>query len=231
MNVTRISGRTVTGGLILLVGLLLLLGTTNTYDTGELWRFFPSVFVVIALWSLVQSGFRNLTWPLVVLIVAVVWQLAVLDVLTDAMIETWWPLLLVAIGLAIILGRTVHRVPASRADSFDLFTAFGGLERRVTSQAFRRGEVTAVFGGADIDLREAGIEDPPATINVLTAFGGTEIRVPEDWVVQVDALPIFGGTEDERPRRGRPASGDPATGDPDLIVTGAVAFGAISIKD
>ena len=226
MNVTRISGRTITGGLILLVGLLLLLGTTNTYDTGELWRFFPSVFVVIALWSLVQSGFRNLTWPLVVLIVAVVWQLAVLDVLTDAMIETWWPLLLVAIGLAIILGRTVHRVPASAGDTFDLFAAFGGIERRVTSQAFRRGEVTAVFGGADIDLRDADIENPPATINVLTAFGGTEIRVPEDWVVQVDALPIFGGTEDERPRRGAPA-----TGDPDLIVTGAVAFGAISIKD
>ena len=226
MNVTRISGRTVTGGLILLVGLLLLLSTTNTYDTGDLWQFFPSVFVVIALWSLVQSGFRNITWPLIVLIVAVVWQLAVLDVVTDAMIETWWPLLVVAIGIAIILGRTVHRVPASAGDTFDLFAAFGGVERRVTSPAFRKGEVTAMFGGANIDLRDAGIEEPPATINVLTAFGGTDIKVPDDWVVQLDVLPILGATEDERPRRGGPRAGEP-----DLIVTGAVAFGGVAIKD
>ncbi|MFT4890067.1 MAG: hypothetical protein ACI9YT_000980 [Halobacteriales archaeon] len=226
MNVTRISGRTVTGGLILLVGLLLLLGTTNTYDTGELWRFFPTVFVVIALWSMAQSGLRNLTWPLVVLIVAGAWQLAVLDVVTDATIETWWPLVLVAIGIAIILGRTVHRVPVTAGDTFDIFTAFGGVERRVTSPAFRKGEVTAVFGGADVDLRDADLEDGPATINVLTLFGGTDIKLPEDWTVQVDVLPIFASSEDERPRRGGPSRGDP-----DLIVTGAVAFGGVSIKD
>lgn len=226
MNGIRISGRTVTGGLFLLVGCLLLLGTTNTYDTGELWQFFPTVFVAIALWSMVQSRFRNLTWPLVVLIVAIVWQLAVLDVLTDATIETWWPLVLVAVGAAIILGRTVHRVPANEGDTFDLFAAFGGIERRVTSPAFRTGEVTVLFGGADIDLRDAALEDGPATITVLTLFGGTEISVPADWTVQVDVLPIFGSSEDERPRRGGPSSGDP-----DLIVTGAVAFGGVSIKD
>ena len=30
-------------------------------------------------------------------------------------------------------------------------------------------------------------------LEVFTLWGGVEIRVPEDWVVQLQALPILGG--------------------------------------
>ena len=85
--------------------------------------------------------------------------------------------------------------------------------------------VTSAFGGVDLDLRDAVVPEKPATVNVFQAFGGTEIRVPEDWVVRMTVVPLFGGAEDERPQTGRTAD------EPDLVVTGVVGFGAVSVKD
>lgn len=125
-----------------------------------------------------------------------------------------------------ILGRTVHRVPASAGDSFDILAAFGGVERRVAALAFRKGKVTAMFGRAKVNFREAALANDPATITANTLFGGTEIIIPDNWNVQVDVLPIVGSSKDERPRRGGPEHDDP-----DLLVTGAVAFGGVTIED
>lgn len=83
-----------------------------------------------------------------------------------------------------------------------------------------------MFGGAKVDLRDAPLENGPATMNVLTLFGGTEIEVSDDWTAQVDGLPIFGSSEDERPRRSSRAHGDP-----DPIVTGAVALAGVTIEE
>ena len=52
----------------------------------------------------------------------------------------------------------------------------GGIERKVTSQEFEGGEVTAIMGGCGIDLREASILDTEATIEVFVWAGGVEIR-------------------------------------------------------
>src|SRR5216683_6594953 len=35
---------------------------------------------------------------------------------------------------------------------------FGGLERRMTSQDFQGGDITAIFGGIELDLTEANIQ-------------------------------------------------------------------------
>lgn len=222
---TRLSTRALTGAIIVVIGLLLLLDTTNIAETSEVWRFVPSLFILLGVWALWRSGGRNPTGPLLVIVVAGIVQLQALDLLTDQVIETWWPVVVILVGLSFIVGRPWRtRQEQTGDESVDLFAMFGGVERRVGSQSFRNADCTALFGGTTVDLRDAAVAEKPATVDVLVLFGGAEVVVPEDWGVAVDVVPIFGGTDDERRRV--PES----TGDPDLRVTGLVGFGGVTIK-
>jgi len=82
--------------------------------------------------------------------------------------------------------------------------------------------------GVEVDLRDATIAERPAVVTATALFGGVELHVPDEWEVHLDALPVFGGVDDERMRR--PVEPDLPEG-PDLIVTGFVAFGGISVND
>ena len=227
---TRVSTQALTGAIIVVIGVLLLLGTTGIYDVGRLWRYVPSLFVLLGLWAIVQSGFRNVSGPVILVVVAGTVQLLALGYVTGETIARWWPLLVVLLGLAILVGhwRRRGRVPSVTADDFDLVGIFGGSERRVTSQSFRGGTATALFGGVEVDLRDAVITERPAVVTATALFGGVELTVPEEWEVHVDALPIFGAVEDERRRR--PVEPDRPEG-PDLVLSGFVAFGGISLTD
>ncbi|MGH9367619.1 MAG: LiaI-LiaF-like domain-containing protein, partial [Thermoanaerobaculia bacterium] len=65
------------------------------------------------------------------------------------------------------------------------FALMGGGEVVVRGQDFRGGEVTAIMGGFEVDLRSAGIGGDSATIEVFTLFGGVEFKVPQEWNVVV----------------------------------------------
>lgn len=230
MATRRFSSQALTGLIVVLLGVLLLLGTTGTYDVGRIWRYVPSLFVLLGCWAIVRSGFRNVAGPLVLIVVAGTIQLLTLGYVTGATIAAWWPLLIVLVGLSILFGRYRHRrrVPTVATDDFDVIGIFGGSDRRVTSRSLTGGAATALFGGVELDLRDAAIADRPAVVAVTALFGGVELHVPTDWDVQVDALPVFGGVEDDRSRRA--VDPDRPEG-PDLLVSGFVAFGGITITD
>ena len=186
-------------------------------------------------------------WPLIILVggmfafsrgapwhgltaigIAVLLLLSNLDIVN---IDIWqfWPVLLLVAGAAILFGHTRRSRPqegsgftSATGDNLNVASFFSGSEQRVDSQAFRGGRVTAMFGGADIDLRGAAIADGAATIDVSAVFGGVEIRVPDDWAVNVQASTTFGGVETKR-------SG-PADPTAKLTITGSCLFGGIEIR-
>ena len=227
---TRFSSQALTGLIVVVIGVLLLLGTTGVYDVGRLWRYVPSLFVLLGVWAIVRSGFRNVAGPAILIVIAGTVQLLALDLVTGETIAAWWPLLVVLFGLSILFGhyRRRGRVPSVADEDFDLIGVFGGTERRVTSQSFTGGTATALFGGVEVDLRDAVVAERPAVVTATALFGGVELHVPEEWEVHLDALPVFGAAEDARMRR--PVDPD-RPGGPDLVVTGFVAFGGISVED
>ena len=55
--------------------------------------------------------------------------------------------------------------------------------------------------GIELDLRNAELATEPVVLNAFAMFGGIEIKVPTEWVVQRDTIGIFGGTDDGRKNR------------------------------
>jgi hypothetical protein len=66
----------------------------------------------------------------------------------------------------------------------------------VSSPVFRHADLTAVMGGIELDLRQAGTGGGEAVIDVFVMWGGIEITVPPDWAVSNQVVPIMGGAED-----------------------------------
>ncbi|MCC6514499.1 MAG: hypothetical protein IT187_10825, partial [Geothrix sp.] len=114
----------------------------------------------------------------------------------------------------------------ARSEDFLQGTAiFGGFKRRVLTQAFKGGELTAIFGGYEVDLRQAALESGQARIDVFVLFGGGEIRVPEGWEVANRATAIAGALSDSTHH-------GPTTVEdrPRLVITGLILFGGTEVK-
>ncbi|AYK15990.1 MAG: LiaF transmembrane domain-containing protein [Methanosarcina flavescens] len=226
----KISYQTIFGAIVLIIGVLLLFRTTGIYDTVQLLKYIPSLFILLGLYALWKSKLSSLSGPIILIVVFTTLQLLVLNLISWNIIASWWPLSIIFMGIGILADRRGRSfVSRKSTETIDLFVVFGGVESTNVSKNFQGGDITAIFGGVDLDLRDSIIESPPARMNVISMFGGVDIKIPEKWLVEMDLLPILGGAEDERPRSS--ARRESNTEKPDLIVTGFVAFGGFSIKD
>ncbi|WP_205629189.1 DUF1707 SHOCT-like domain-containing protein [Jiangella muralis] len=115
----------------------------------------------------------------------------------------------------------VGGVPSSRSAK----VVFSGIQRRgdwVVPQYYR---VKAVFGGADLDLREATLEVAEVEIEIKAVFGGVNIIVPPDLRVSVDGDGIFGAFNDDTNRAPQPGPGAPV-----VRITGKAVFGGVNVQ-
>jgi predicted membrane protein len=146
-----------------------------------------------------------------------------------------WPVILIAAGVAMIAGRlAIPNIPRAGSgpggpDTVNATTMFGGVERKVTTNSFKGGTVTATFGGVELDFRAADIEGEEAVLYLEAIFGGIEIIIPERWVAVHEGQSIFGGYSDET----RPPLPDVPGAPPKkrLILRGQAVFGGITVKN
>lgn len=226
-------GRLTTGGIIVLIGLLLLLTTTNVIEMRSVWEWIPLLFVLLGVWALVGSQFRNLVGPVMIIAIAGAFFARNVGIITDDAAGTWWPLFVVLFGVLVIISRSRRRQRLEldgygAAREATAVAVFGSDKRRLTTDQFTGAELVAVFGDAGLDLRDATIRARPAIVEAVSVFGDTEIRVPNDWDVRVETLTIFGEFVDRRPRQG---DGRRDHDDPELVVTGVSFFGDVEISD
>ena len=96
--------------------------------------------------------------------------------------------------------------------------------RRPRQQLARRsdgGDLTAMMGGCEIDLRQASIDRDEAVIDVFAFWGGIEIKVPEDWTV-ISARDAADGRH-----RGQDAPAAATRPDKRLVIRGIAMMGGI----
>jgi predicted membrane protein len=219
---------TIFWGLVLvLVGALFLAQNLGYLDNFPFWNYLPALLIVLGLYQLFVNQFRAWAGPLILILIGTFLLLAALDFITWATFGTLiWPTILILVGLSIIFrrGSSSENFVEEKSSQFNIFSAFNAQKRNVTSPDFRHGEITAMFGGVEVDFRNANIMEKPVRIQSTVMFGGADIFVPQDWDVRIDAFAMFGGTEDKR----RPAALVKQT--PDLIVSGTILFGGLNIK-
>jgi predicted membrane protein len=112
------------------------------------------------------------------------------------------------------------------ADYFETSTVFGGTEKTVISKNFRGAKITSVFGGTELNLTHADLQQP-AIIDATTVFGGLTIAVPADWRLQSELTTIFGGVEEKRPMVNASEMDDNKV----LILKGNCFFGGVEIHN
>jgi hypothetical protein len=114
--------------------------------------------------------------------------------------------------------------PVSQRDG-RIIAIFGGASRKGAWRVPATSTVVTVFGGADIDLRDAILPGREITIKAVSVFGGLSITVPPDMRVIDSGVAIFGG---------RDVSGNSAESErpdsPVLRLEGACVFGGIAVK-
>ena len=189
-------GRMAIGLVFIAVGLLLTLDQAGVLKAAGLFRWWPLLPVGIGLVKLRQplaDGQRANGVALVV----------IGSLFLFVNVLSWdkgWPLLMVGAG-ALLLWDAARPAAASLAKSetslLQEVAVMGGGKKTVHSTAFRGGYITAVMGGLHLDLRTTRMEGRQAVIDVVAVWGGVELKVPEDWVVESQVLPIMGGYENK----------------------------------
>jgi hypothetical protein len=119
---------------------------------------------------------------------------------------------------------------ADRSERLSMFAVWSSVRRASVASPFRGGDITAIMGGGQLDLRLATI--PPgeeAILDIVAVMGGVEILVPSTWEVSTPIFPFMGGVEDKRfpplqdPNAVRKESGR-------LVLRGLVMMGGVHIK-
>jgi len=110
-------------------------------------------------------------------------------------------------------------------DRVEIVAILGRHTRVVETEAFRGGELTAIMGRSDLDLRRATVAPGQnVEIEVFTLMGGSTIRVPDGWSIDVRATPIMGDVRDRR------AGERDIQGSPRLVIRGFIMMGGMTIR-
>jgi hypothetical protein len=124
----------------------------------------------------------------------------------------------------VIFGSGLGAANVQRADRVNSLVVFFGREIVNESQQFGGGSILALFGGTEIDLRRARPVPEGAAMDVVVAFGGVGIVIPEGWRVDVKGIPLFGGWSNKVSRDSVGADA------PLLSIEALVAFGGLDIR-
>jgi hypothetical protein len=108
-------------------------------------------------------------------------------------------------------------------ESDKMIAVFGGVNRTGRWRMRKNTQAMALFGGIDLDLRDAIFESPVVEISGFWCFGGLDIKVPEGIEVRDQTAGIFGGTDVRD-------VGEPAPGAPVLVIKGMTLFGGVSVR-
>jgi predicted membrane protein len=238
-------GKLITGLLIMLFGVLFLMREMDV--NVPRWIFSaPTILMAIGLVILIQHKFQK-TSGYIVFAIGLIWRLnkSFPDMINMRIII---PCAIIIFGLSMIykakFGKSKSRKNWNKLnddpkfssffgdgksqyapeDFIDAVSIFGAVKKNVTTKNFKGADLFTLFGGTEINLSHADIQQK-AFIDLTTIFGGAEIIVPSDWNVQSEIVSILGGVEDNRAARAVDTENQKT-----LVLKGTCVFGGVEIK-
>lgn len=229
----RTDKRVFLGGILIVIGGILLLNTIDVFDfrISRVIFSLPFIITMIGIFILLNTNKKLLGGILTGVGLFFLVERIVPGLHYHSGI--FIPVILIAFGIYIILKQTRKNIDDPerhgflKKDLIDDISIFGGGSKIISSDNFRGGNVTAIFGGSEINLTGCKLAEGDQIIDVLLIFGGTTIVVPKDWNVIVNVTSILGGFSDKSIR------------DPNIIpdqsrtlhVKGLAMFGGGEVKN
>jgi predicted membrane protein len=221
------------GAVILAIGAIFLLNNFGYLNAGRIWDFWPVILIFVGVVKMLDPC-RRFWGGLLTLFgtILLLNQLGIAHISWNQL----WPLVLIGVGSmamwsALRARRMTDGLKSPNSDprnSLNESAVFGGVEKRLNTKEFRGGQLQSMFGGIEIDLRDADIDGTEAVLHANAIFGGIELRVPETWFVASHGQGIFGGYSDST--RYHPPV-DPDKPKKTLVVVGTAVFGGVEIRN
>jgi len=148
-------------------------------------------------------NYRNKTawiWGLLLVAIGVLIGFNSYGIVDVSIWKVFWPVVLIAAGLAMMFNTSPKSVKRSKKLDKDgagneKIACFWGEEDAVKGD-YTGGSLVAIFGGVDLDLRQAKIKDG-SVIEVFTFCGGVNITLPDDVIIENELRGFLGGTDDK----------------------------------
>lgn len=204
MNARKTVANFLLGLAFIIAGALFAGDALGLFDLDQISKVFPgwwALFIIVpCLVSFISNGIRfvNALGFIIGVIFLIGEQLKIKHNFSYGKLIL--PIVLIFAGLQILFSnRKNPAIAIPKTDNFSnypSFTAiFGGYERRFAGDRFEGANCTAVFGGAELDLRDAVIEKD-IVINATAILGGIDIFLPDNVNVKIEGVPVFGAIED-----------------------------------
>ncbi|MEO5617839.1 MAG: DUF5668 domain-containing protein [Candidatus Eisenbacteria bacterium] len=228
---SQITGRLVFGLIVVALGILWTLDNLDILESEQVVRWWPALVLLAGVSRL--TGIGSSRQPVAGAVLSIVGLLLLGNELDVINVRLWelWPIALIGVGAMLVIRsiRGPGAVPAGaegsdRHNQVHTFAMWAGSTLKNESQDFRGGDLSAVMGGVELDLRGARTTTPQVVLDVFAWWGGVDIRVPPEWRVVSEVLPLMAGYED----KSKAAEGEPAT---TLLIRGIVIMGGIEVKN
>jgi hypothetical protein len=125
-------------------------------------------------------------------------------------------------GGALVAKWRLPVVDSPDSDELALVSIFQANSLRPTSRAFTGGSIVSMFGATTLDLRRVQLHAGRAHLRVVNIYGGTELTVPDTWLVTTTGRSFAGGSAVDVP----PGTSADA---PVLAITTINLFGGLSV--
>jgi len=230
-NKNKVDNRVLLGSILIGLGGLFFLKSLDIFDFnfGRIIFSWPFFFIVIGMYLTLNTSRKMLGGILAGLGFIFILPRIFPSIDYDGSVVV--AIFLIAFGSYIILNQkkkseVVNELGQISNDVIDDVAIFGGGTKIVTSDNFRGGNITAVFGRSEIFLKGCKLAEGTNSIDILAIFGGTTIVVPNDWNIVMNVTSIFGGFSNKGVKDPNIAIDQSRT----LIIKGLVVFGGGELK-
>ena len=175
-----------------------------------------SLLIALGLWHISGGVRKNWFESLILITIGSVFLFEKIYGADFGIKNLIWPIILIVVGVGIFIKILIPKSDngscrffsnkfesGSETVDFDYLEServFSGNNIKVYSQNFKGGNVSYVFGGGEIDFREAQLADGINRLKIECVFGGVKLKVPRDWDISIESSGVFGGFSDERDR-------------------------------
>jgi len=217
------------GSLFILAGIGFIGNVFNLWSFNLFFNGFWTLFIIIpSAISIIENGPKP--FPLTALVVGILLMLSSLEIFEyEKITQLIVPVILIAIGLSLVTKnfrgpRKMLNFKEGFSSDTEYTAIFSGQNiTYMENEVFQGASVSAIFGGAKIDLRSAIINED-VRIDCTAIFGGVDVFVPGDVNIKVSSTPIFGGVDNKRNHQRYIENA------PTIYINALCMFGGVDIK-